>query len=99
MDLDTGVIEILEAIELAGGLTVRLNELIIFGPFEGEGAGRGEEEAPGDFIFMGGGTNTVLTCRGLEVGVAAGEEGLGVCGLKVAICLGAWGLCIIVPNL
>lgn len=39
-----------------------------------------------DFIFIGGGTNTVLTWTGLEVGIG------DVWGMKAAICLG--GLCI-----
>ena len=47
----------------------------------------------GDFIFMGGGTNTVLTCTGLVVGVRGGVVAVEeLWGMKVAICLGAGAL-------
>ena len=67
-------------------------EFIIFGPelppeeFDEEGVRLAE-----DFIFMGGGTKTVLTWTGLVV--AEGPFTVDdVCGMKAAICLG--GLCI-----
>merc|ERR1712013_196436 len=78
-----GVIEIPGDIGRDTGM-FRGNELIILGPlFPLDDTGVSPLE---DFIFIGGGTNTVLTCTGLVVG--AGE----VWGMKAAICLG--GLCI-----
>ena len=60
LDFEIGVIDIPEAmgIDDTVGATLRLKVLIIFGPDE-DGTGFGD--TPGLFIFIGGGTNTVLT--------------------------------------
>ena len=71
-------------------LWLRLKELITFGAGD-----EGDTALEPAFIFIGGGTNTVLTWTGLETGgwdaawgLRAGR-GLGDCGMKVASCLGA----------
>ena len=90
LDFEIGVMDIPEA-KGTEPWRLRLKELITFG------AGDEGDTAlePPAFIFIGGGTNTVLTWTGLDTGVWAGAwglragRGLGDCGMKVASCRGA----------
>ena len=75
-----------------------MKELITLGELAEDGDTGLAPGAVVAFIFIGGGTNTVLTWTGLEawdmgrLGAVLGVLGvLGVWGMNVAICLGAGG--------